>query len=372
LFVWQCLVHLTAGVRHNMIRLDHAVDQARNLADLHSATAFAMNFSVHTNFAINVFLAPLSEIWRPGHGRVVTKLMMEEYQQIRGLPLEARDTALDHWLTRYGHRGPLESDPMQPRFAELRHVLLQDLRISTDRPLTPVNCKESLGRRLLNAVCRPLYFLDERRESYRDALMRRWQRLRQRILEEAGKLVDDGLLDNVEDVFWLSGRELARPGEYRDAIAARRARLRAMEDIELPMTATRDEILSLIRHVGLPQTPVGDRNLFRGVPLSPAVIEGRALRANGLVPLLDEIREHPETIAPDTILVVPALEPSWAVIFPRVAGVVSELGGELSHASILLREVRKPAIVSCTGICRCVHTGTRLRLDGGRGVVALL
>jgi pyruvate,water dikinase len=372
LFVWQSLVHLATGVRHDLIRLDHAIDRASNLTDLHAATAFAMNFSVHTNFAIDIFLAPLSEIWRPGHGKVVTQQMMDEYEQNRALPLHQREAALDHWLTRYGHRGPLESDPMQPRFAELRDVLLQDLRISTDRPVTSVIRKESLGRRFLNAICRPLFYLDECRESYRDALMRRWQPLRKRILAEAHKLVDDGKLDHVEDVFWLSGRELARAGDYRAAIAARRARLRAIENIELPLTATRDQIQALTRHVEMPQIPANDGTFFRGVPLSPAVVEGRALRANGLVSLLDEIRQHPETIAADTILVVPALEPSWAVVFPRVAGVVSELGGELSHASILLREVRKPAIVSCTGICRRVHTGTRLRLDGGRGVVALL
>jgi len=146
----------------------------------------------------------------------------------------------------------------------------------------------------------------------------------------------------------------------------------ALKGIDFPVTASRDEILALTQHAELPQTPANGRHIFRGVPLNPAVVEGRALRANGLVSLLSEIRQHPETIAPDTILVVPALEPSWAVVFPRVAGVVCEVGGELSHASILLRECRKPAIVSCAGICRSVHTGARLRLDGGRGVVALL
>ncbi|HEV2844292.1 MAG TPA: PEP-utilizing enzyme, partial [Thermoanaerobaculia bacterium] len=63
---------------------------------------------------------------------------------------------------------------------------------------------------------------------------------------------------------------------------------------------------------------------------------------------------------------------SWAVVFPRVAGVVAEIGGELSHASILLREARRPAIVNCAGIWRAVSDGDRLRLDGGRGMVEVL
>ena len=77
-------------------------------------------------------------------------------------------------------------------------------------------------------------------------------------------------------------------------------------------------------------------------------------------------------LGPESILVVPALEPSWAVVFPRVAGVVAEVGGELSHASILLREARKPAVVNCLGIFRQVKTGDRLRLDGARSLVELL
>lgn len=371
-FVWHCMVHLTSGVRHQLIELDHRINRAHTLRDLHDALAFAMNFSVHTNFAIDVFLAPLSEFHRPGHGRVMTHLMMEQYEEIRRLPADERAVALDHWLKRYGHRGPLESDPMQPRFVELRDVLSQDLLCNASPAEPPPRPRESLGRRLLNAIFRPLFRLDERRETYRDDLMRRWQRLRGGILQEASRMVAAGYLDAVEDVFWLSGKELDRPAEYREAIRARRERLKVMEDVELPITATRDEIQALLQRADLRQAPTDGGNLFRGVPLSSAVVEGRALKANGLVSLLSEIRQRPETLAPDTILVVPSLEASWAVIFPRVAGVVSELGGELSHASILLREVRKPAIVSCAGICRRVHTGTRLRLDGGRGVVAVL
>jgi pyruvate,water dikinase len=74
----------------------------------------------------------------------------------------------------------------------------------------------------------------------------------------------------------------------------------------------------------------------------------------------------------DTVLVVPSLEPSWAVVFPRIGGVIAEVGGELSHASILLREARKPAVVNVAGIWQAVRDGDRVRLDGRRGVVEVL
>ena len=60
------------------------------------------------------------------------------------------------------------------------------------------------------------------------------------------------------------------------------------------------------------------------------------------------------------------------MVFPRVVGVVAEIGGKLSHASILLREARRPAMVNCAGIYRAVSTGDRLRLDGERRVVEVV
>lgn len=53
-------------------------------------------------------------------------------------------------------------------------------------------------------------------------------------------------------------------------------------------------------------------------------------------------------------------------------GVVAEIGGELSHASILLREAKKPAIVNAAGIFAAVRDGDVLRLDGASGTVEIL
>jgi pyruvate,water dikinase len=102
------------------------------------------------------------------------------------------------------------------------------------------------------------------------------------------------------------------------------------------------------------------------------VVEGRAVKADDLLSLLATAGRSPGLLGPDAILVVAALEPSWAVVFPRVGGVVAEIGGELSHASILLREARRPALVNCAGIFRAVATGDRLRLDGAGRRVEIL
>ena len=157
----------------------------------------------------------------------------------------------------------------------------------------------------------------------------------------------------------------------REAVAVGKARVEAVRHIDLPQSAPLDVIKGLLTQAARAQSELAGRKVFPGIALNPAVIEGRAVKADDLVTLLRGA-EPDSLLGPDVILVVPTLEPSWAVVFGRVGGVVAELGGELSHASILLRESRRPAVVNCAGIFREVQPGARLRLDGARGLVELL
>jgi len=266
-----------------------------------------------------------------------------------------RERELDEWLATYGHRGPLESDLARPRFAELREVLLADLSRS-EVVATPANDERNKGRGLLFA-------LDRRRESFRDELMRIWQELRQRVREAAER---EGF-ERFEDVFLITREDLDSSAE--PDLAARREELARLSHVDLPTTAKHSAIEG--RLASTIEDPSADEtDAFHGVSLSTSDFEGRVQRADDLVTLLeDERRAERNLVDGRTVLVVPALEPSWAVIFGRVGAVVTELGGELSHASILLREARKPAVVNCTGIWSALADGDRVRLHGRRGVV---
>jgi pyruvate,water dikinase len=354
-----------ARADRELIEIDRHIAAASNLADLHRITMEGLALALRTNFAIGGALTGVSRVRRflgiRGEARVVTREMMEAYGRLSSVEPAAREAALDEWLDRYGHRGPLESDPIHPRFAELRDVLLRDF----------ANPQANVGAGLVPAHEEPVpqlwYRIDEIRERFRDDLMRRWQRLRAALLEEGHRLVARGDLDAAEDVFWLRGEDL-QGGSLRDAAAAGRERVARASSLDLPLTASREEIERVIARSEQIQAEASGRRVFPGIALGPAVIEGRAVKADNLVSLLG----RPDDLGPDAILVVPALEPSWAVVFPRIGGVVAEIGGELSHASILLREARRPAVVNCAGIWRAVSTGNRLRLDGARSVVEVL
>ncbi|WP_234186732.1 PEP-utilizing enzyme [Shinella sp. NM-101] len=109
---------------------------------------------------------------------------------------------------------------------------------------------------------------------------------------------------------------------------------------------------------------VADGSTFKGIPASPGVAEGpvRIIRHE------DEIAQ----LLPGEILVAPITAPSWASAFSVVSGVVTDIGGMMSHAAIVCREYGMPAVVSTGYASARLKTGQRVRIDGRTGVVEVL
>jgi pyruvate,water dikinase len=72
------------------------------------------------------------------------------------------------------------------------------------------------------------------------------------------------------------------------------------------------------------------------------------------------------------ILVCPVTNPTWAPIFQKIAGAVSDIGGSMSHAAIVAREYGLPAVVGTGTATQKIRDGQRIRVDGGRGIVTIL
>lgn len=351
---WRTLL----AARRGLARFHEAVDAARTLPELFAANAQGMALALRTNFALGGMLSGATRVRSAlgirGRPRVVTAEMMRAYEELRGLDADARPAALDAWLATYGHRGPLESDPARPRFAELADALAADLARDT-----PPATMEAPGS---NSV---FFALERRREAFRDDLMRTWLLLRRRLLDRGAELVRNGTLDAATDVFQLRGADLSEPAStWREAVERNRAVYEREQSVPVPLTSTRDELLAGAAAV---EQDSDDASVLRGIGLGGAAIEGHVRRADDVATALaDERIDH------ETVLVVTALEPSWALLFGRVAAVVAEIGGELSHASILLREAGRPAVVNCSGAWSRLTDGRRVRVDPERGTVELL
>jgi pyruvate,water dikinase len=106
--------------------------------------------------------------------------------------------------------------------------------------------------------------------------------------------------------------------------------------------------------------PLGG-DVFRGLPASAGVVEGLARVLFGEGEMGD--------LEPGEVLVVHTTDVGWTPLFLLAAGVVSELGGPLSHAAVVAREFGVPSVVNIEGVTRAIKTGDRVRVDGGTGVV---
>jgi pyruvate,water dikinase len=107
-----------------------------------------------------------------------------------------------------------------------------------------------------------------------------------------------------------------------------------------------------------------DDGTLRGFAASPGVAEGPArviLSADGIADL-----------QPGEILVAPLTAPSWAPVFGKIAGTVTDVGGIMSHAAIVCREYGLPAVTGTAFATKSIKTGQRVRVDGNTGDVTVL
>ncbi len=102
----------------------------------------------------------------------------------------------------------------------------------------------------------------------------------------------------------------------------------------------------------------------RGFAASPGVAEGRA-RVILSADALGSVREG-------EVLVAPLTAPSWAPIFGRIAATVTDTGGMMSHAAIVCREYRLPAVTGTGVATSVIRTGQWVRVDGSTGIVTVV
>lgn len=98
---------------------------------------------------------------------------------------------------------------------------------------------------------------------------------------------------------------------------------------------------------------------------------GSAGRVEGMVRRINSPDEG-EQLRSGEILVTCTTNIGWTPLFPRAAAIVTDIGGALSHAAIVAREIGIPAVVGCRTATMRLKTGDRVLVDGGRGTVEIL
>jgi pyruvate,water dikinase len=180
-------------------------------------------------------------------------------------------------------------------------------------------------------------------------------------------LAAEGLLSDPDDVFYLTGEELigGLPADVYRLIAARRERRACYQRLRFRTTEWTG--MPHIVPEGEPDGSIEDgtdlTGLVEGTGASPGVVEG-AVR----------VVEDPSflEVEPGEILVAATTDPSWCSIMYVSAALVVDLGGMLSHAAVVAREIDIPCVVNTGDGTRRLRTGDRVRVDGGAGTVEIL
>jgi pyruvate,water dikinase len=277
------------------------------------------------------------------------------------------------FLERFGHRGSQEMELSQPRWSEDPQALGQVAGQTPAAAEQPAGRPSPLDRYAVPAALRPaleselqtLHTYLRLRETAKHHLMRGYALIRRILVELDRHFRLQG------DIFFLTPEELPRlaraeaDGKVREEllglVAARRRRRDLALSLPIPQVLFSDDLEA----VGRPVPSAGpEAGVLQGVPLSAGTAEGPAV----------VLREPtPEGLPAERfILVCPSTDPAWYPLLLRAAGVVMETGGVLSHGAITARELGLPAVAGLPEVLQHVHTGQRLRVEGGSGKVFLL
>ncbi|HSG38930.1 MAG TPA: PEP-utilizing enzyme, partial [Thermoanaerobaculia bacterium] len=362
------------------------------LGEKNAADTLSQSVPNNVTSEMGLALLDVADVIRP-HPEVVAFLQhVEDEGFLNELPKlaggsEARD-AIRAWLDKYGMRGVGEIDITRPRWSERPSMLLPMLLGNVKsfepgaarrrfeqgrreawskeqelleglRALPEGDRKAAETKRMIDRVRTfagyreyPKYGMVSRNFVYKQALMK-----------EAERLVQAGVLREKEDIFYLRFEELhdvVRTNHVDDQlINERKEAFRSYQALTPPRVLTSDgeAVAGSYRRDDLPA------GALAGLPVSAGTVEGRAR-------VILDLAEA--DLEPGDILVTAYTDPSWTPLFVAIKGLVTEVGGLMTHGAVIAREYGLPAVVGVEQATRRIRDGQRIRVHGTDGYVEIL
>ncbi len=201
------------------------------------------------------------------------------------------------------------------------------------------------------------------REYPKYGMVSRYFIYKQALLKEAGQLVQAGVIPSKEDIYYLTFEELREVVRTRQLdyqiINKRKDDYRLYEKLSPPRVLTSDG--EIIR--GKYKREDSPAEAIVGLPVSSGVITGRAR----VILNMEEA-----DLEDGDILVTAYTDPSWTPLFISIKGLVTEVGGLMTHGAVIAREYGLPAVVGVENATRLIKDGQRIRVNGTEGYVELL
>jgi pyruvate,water dikinase len=362
------------------------------LGEKNAADTLTLSAPHNVTSEMGLALLDVADVIRP-HADVVAFLQhVEDDGFLDALPglaggREARD-AIQAFLDRYGMRCVGEIDITRPRWSEhptaLVPMILGNLRnfepgerarrfehgrrqasnkeqelLARLRALPDGESKAEQTRRMIDRVRTFIGY----REYPKYAIVSRYFVYKQALLQEAERLVQARAIRDKEAIFYLTFQELhdaVRTHQVDDSLLRRRKdEFRSYQALTPPrvMTSDGEIITGAYRRDHLPA------GALVGLAVSAGTVEGRA---RVLRDMADADLESGD------ILVTAYTDPSWTPLFVTIQGLVTEVGGQMTHGAVIAREYGLPAVVGVVDATRLIRDGQRIRVHGTEGYVEIL
>ncbi|MFE5325099.1 rifamycin-inactivating phosphotransferase [Embleya sp. NPDC056575] len=362
------------------------------LGEKNAADTLTLSAPGNVTSEMGLALLDVADVIRP-HPEVVAYLrgvegedFLDELPKLAG-GAEARD-AVESYLDRYGMRCVGEIDITRPRWRErpatLVPVILDHVKnfepgaaerrfeegrqralakerdvLARLRTLPDGDRKADETKRMIDRVRTFIGY----REYPKYGIITRYFVYKQALLAEADRLVRAGVLADREDAYFLTFRELhdvVRSHRVDDRlIRERKDAFRSYHALTPPRVLTSDgEAVNGSYHRD--DVPAG---ALVGLPVSAGTVEGRARV------VLDMAEADLEA---GDILVTAHTDPSWSPLFVGITGLVTEVGGLMTHGAVIAREYGLPAVVGVDQATRLIRDGQRIRVHGTDGYVEIL
>jgi rifampicin phosphotransferase len=362
------------------------------LGEKNAADTLTQSVPHNVTSEMGLALLDVADVIRP-HPEVVAFLQhvedegfLDELANLAGGP-EARD-AIRAFLDMYGMRCVGEIDITRPRWSErpssLLPVILGNIKncepgaaeqrfeqgrreawtkeqelLERLRALPDGEQKAEEAKRMIDRVQTFIGY----REYPKYGMVSRYFVYKQALLEEAGRLVQTHVLREKEDIFYLTFQELhevVHTNHVDDQlISQRKDAFRSYQALTPPRVLTSDGevIAGAYRRDDVPA------GALVGLPVSAGIIEGRAR-------VIHDMAEA--DLEPGDILVTAYTDPSWSLLFVAITGLVTEVGGVMTHGAVIAREYGLPAVVGVEHATRLIRDGQRIRVHGTDGYVEIL
>ncbi len=257
-----------------------------------------------------------------------------------------------------GHRGPAEVEMQSASYADDPEMLIRMVAKSLNIPTRPETQSPPIPLQARPVARLAAHQLRDR-EVRRDRMVRAIWLLRRLLRELGRRLVNSGVLDTPDDVFYLLVDELdALPADASGLVARRRAEQQRLAGLAPPavFSGSWQAVRSLATVLAPGQT-------LNGVGVSAGRVRGRVRIVRP---------ESIDDLEPGEILVAEVTDVGYTVAFSYAAAVVTELGGPMSHAAVVAREFGIPCVVDARDATRRLPPGALVEVDGDSGEIQVL